>query len=204
MNREIKFRAKAYSDDWVYGNLIHSKRFEGYSNEWRIHDCETGLESDVIPETVGQFTGLYSENADYIREPNKETYFGDIIRFCNTEGREFIKELSWNDKLCCIMVGNLPYKTLYESGYIQPSKLLFEIIGNIHDDPELLKTTDMETTKKECKTKILHTCPVCFGRGFVPNGFYSSIGTDRWLSTSIIPEECRSCNGTGIIFTEIY
>ena len=45
MNREIKFRAKDYSNNWVYGNLIHSKRFAGWANEWRIHEPETGIEN---------------------------------------------------------------------------------------------------------------------------------------------------------------
>lgn len=41
-------------------------------------------------------------------------------------------------------------------------------------------------------------CPVCGGNGLVPNGFYSST-TGRWSSTSITPENCRSCDGHGYI-----
>lgn len=57
MNREIKFRAKSISNsEWVYGNYIHSKRFEGWSNEFRIHNADTGLESDVEINSIGQFS----------------------------------------------------------------------------------------------------------------------------------------------------
>lgn len=46
----------------------------------------------------------------------------------------------------------------------------------------------------------VHLCPVCSGRGIVPNGFYS--GTERQYSTtSVTPETCRACGGRGVIFT---
>ena len=41
-----------------------------------------------------------------------------------------------------------------------------------------------------------YTCPVCQGRGFVLCGFYASAG----LTSSVIPEQCRSCNGAGIVW----
>lgn len=44
-----------------------------------------------------------------------------------------------------------------------------------------------------------YKCPVCNGRGFVPNGFYSAT-TQEYVSVNISPETCRSCGGTGIIW----
>jgi hypothetical protein len=43
------------------------------------------------------------------------------------------------------------------------------------------------------------TCPVCFGKGLVANGFYSAPGQPTWPSTSTGPEKCRSCGGRGIV-----
>ena len=42
------------------------------------------------------------------------------------------------------------------------------------------------------------TCPVCYGRGFVPAGFYDSTGL-TWISTTTGNETCRSCSGKGYI-----
>lgn len=41
-------------------------------------------------------------------------------------------------------------------------------------------------------------CPVCYGRGFVPTGFYDSTGL-TWVSTTTGNETCRSCSGKGYI-----
>lgn len=47
---------------------------------------------------------------------------------------------------------------------------------------------------------IPYCCPVCNGKGIVPNGFYTSLG-NMGSSTNASPEKCRSCNGTGIIWS---
>ena len=41
-------------------------------------------------------------------------------------------------------------------------------------------------------------CPVCGGNGLVANGFYNQT-SGYWLTSSISPETCRTCNGTGVI-----
>jgi len=42
-------------------------------------------------------------------------------------------------------------------------------------------------------------CPVCGGNGLVANGFYNQVGGE-WSSTSLTPEQCQSCQGTGIVW----
>lgn len=43
-------------------------------------------------------------------------------------------------------------------------------------------------------------CPVCGGKGLVPNGFYISVGASNYYTTtSTAPETCRSCGGKGYI-----
>lgn len=44
-------------------------------------------------------------------------------------------------------------------------------------------------------------CPVCGGKGLVPNGFYITVGSSYYSTTSTSPEICRSCGGKGYIET---
>ena len=85
-----------------------------------------------------QFTGLRSSDGG-CHLPVEDAYFGDIIEFYNTEGRRFVKEIKWNNDLMCIDLGELPYYFYHESGYHQPSKIQFQIIGNIYQHKKLLE-----------------------------------------------------------------
>ncbi len=77
------------------------------------------LPSEDVEE--GVFSGLFATDGT----PAKT---GDTIRFVTTEGSVRKHTLWYNKNLQCLMVGSVPYFKLYESGYIQPSKLQFEII----------------------------------------------------------------------------
>lgn len=132
MNREIKFRGKRLDNgEWVVGDLIENQgRFFIYhaTSETTIEDDDDGRISivavEVAPATVGQYTGLKDKNG-------KKIYEGDVVK--------------WNDKyppkvilwfVCQFDAGNdscsMPLLALKD-------KCPIEIIGNIHDNPELLK-----------------------------------------------------------------
>lgn len=121
--REIKFRGKRVDNgEWVYGYLMgidaDNIAYIGYDE--RV--------SQVIAETVGQFTGLHDKNG-------KEIYEGDIASFYHhhKKYKGFIGVDTYNH--FCIY--NIKCSDRW-SFHIE-SAMRGKIIGNIHDNPELLK-----------------------------------------------------------------
>jgi phage uncharacterized protein TIGR01671 len=147
--RTITFRGKVKHDGrWVYGSLLVYGDGEHNIFEQRKHNYK--LDSyNVEPETVGQSTGL----KDSI---GREIFEGDIVMtyvyFTNEEeeDREF-----WRVGEVRFIAGgfhltnctNYDISSMKEKSDIQPSpksKFSFpayrsQLMGNIHDNPELLK-----------------------------------------------------------------
>lgn len=120
-NREILFRGKRVDGKgWVYGDLIHAG--EKFTNSHHILHWEEGTTYPVIPETVGQFTGLTDKNGTKIFE-------GDII------GRTgFFDRIIKSDH-----VGLIEYSIHNPEGINRLHPQSFdeydEITSNIHDNP---------------------------------------------------------------------
>lgn len=125
--REIKFRGKRLDNgEWLYGSLVI------LNGRYFIFDDANRHEVD--PTTAGEFTGLKDKNG-------KEIYEGDVIRsplsedktrphriFYHTGNAAFMGALVDRKELCYL---RLDQDWIYKFGK--------EVIGNIHDNLELLK-----------------------------------------------------------------
>ena len=141
MNREILFRGKRTDNgEWVYGDLLCNWTVPQILSE------EDGNEYLVIPATVGQFTGLTDKNGvkiwegDILRKPadlwigndsvgDKKGTFDDDSFVEYHDGTFRINQIGNESKL---YYGVINYSRNTEAD-------VMEVIGNIHDNPELIK-----------------------------------------------------------------
>ena len=133
--RDIIFRGKRIDNgEWVYGFLLFDEeQNEAYIAEY-FEDKAAYLKK-VIPETVGQYTGLKDKNGKMIFE-------GDI---CQTKGYKLIEEkpfeIVWNDYYSGWFWQDIEVSRETDT-LTKTVAELTKVIGNIHDNPELLKGGD--------------------------------------------------------------
>ena len=127
--REILFRGKRTDNyEWETGSLVIIR--DGCSDkEVFIADKMTGYHTPVIPETVGQYTGLTDKNG-------KRIFEGDIIQSLESSVTGLVQ---WFPEHSAFMVW---CKSANEVGFLYECAYIIKVIGNIHDDPELLKGGD--------------------------------------------------------------
>ena len=139
MNRVVKFRGKCspqskYKGEWVTGSLVVPDQIE--DNEVLIvvaHSDSCKSTYHVDKDTIGQFTGLYDAN-------EKEIYERDIIRF-HFNGSEYILCVIFNNEVgaWCVAYKGSEYVGIRPLGELLCEYSGMEVIGNIHDNPELFK-----------------------------------------------------------------
>jgi len=124
MNREIKFRAirEVYNPQWhdsifTFGNLLNHNSIGEVGC-----DLEHYQYSKVKPETIGQMTEFKDKHGKVI-------YEGDILKLSNTEK-------------VCVSFENGSFVGIRKNKTISHSERYWkhsEILGNIHQNPELLQ-----------------------------------------------------------------
>ena len=146
--REILFRGKRVDNgEWVEGFYVNVP--EHYKQEMSgksyIVSINNGLFMEIVPETVGQYTGLTDKNG-------KKIFEGDIVKYH-----------LWDDKFdyCEVKFGYFyaamdsynggPALGFYlagingkadDIGFFENLYKFVEVIGNIHDNPELLEVEE--------------------------------------------------------------
>ena len=133
MKREILFRGQLlHSKEWIEGNLIIARNGKSYIIPFDVFEPDGHhliIDSDsafwVIPETVGQFTGLTDKNGINIFE-------GDLVKMNGTGLINKIEPIRRKTDYFAPEYSSQPISVLINI------KIDFEVIGNIHDNPELL------------------------------------------------------------------
>lgn len=137
--REILFRGKSkISGEWVFGApicveentyptdrvlLVRAVNYDELDNFAPQYESE-----EVIPATVGQFTGLYDEHGNKVFE-------GDIVEF--NEARRLSVVFAQKGGTAAFGV-ELKAGLEYPFGLTMPVAYM-AVVGNIHDNPELVK-----------------------------------------------------------------
>lgn len=146
--REIKFRGKSKkTGEWLYGSLLISyfkdnKGVEKYYITQFIGNYT--FEHEVVPETVGQYTGINTND-------NKEVYEGDIVDgiiYDWDDHREESRQVKYTSEVKYLHASfQVKRKHHGSTNFINWMPLLnydndsdesLYIIGNIHDYPNLI------------------------------------------------------------------
>lgn len=146
--REIIFRGKRKDNgEWItgyYSAELYSNTH--YISSWFYGSYAELQKFEVIPETVGQFAGLLDAN-------EKRIFTGDIIKthYANAVKADFVEQVVFNNGKYCGMCklegGGRMFAPLADGvPHVSNDKSIFmdrvEVIGNVHDNPELLNTNE--------------------------------------------------------------
>ena len=150
--REILYRGKRVDNgEWVYG--AYYKQEYVYGDKKEAHCIITTSDvlsndlwldyEEVIPETVGQFTGLTDKNG-------KKIFEGDILECKRIDDGITVRVLICIGKYVDYNSDdkNIGVYALLNDGAtvgvndIFEHQDMFEVIGNMHDNPELLEVEE--------------------------------------------------------------
>ncbi|MCP8149159.1 hypothetical protein JKQ89_05075 [Listeria monocytogenes] len=140
--REIEFRAKVkrslqleqIKNGWIHGGIFENKIISRNTNEGSI--CAGFCsEVEIMPETVGQFTGLRDKNG-------KKIFEGDIVEIIEIDA---FGNLDWNRLKGKVMFSEGAWLVTDNRSFAIPlwSEINeIKVIGNIYENTELMEVSE--------------------------------------------------------------
>ena len=138
--RDILFRGKRTDNGkWVYGLLCRVG--DTYAN---IRRMDTGVLYSVLTNTIGQYTGLTDKNG-------KKIFEGDIVEF-RTSLKKYYAKVYYKKGMWSLYIKG--FNDRYMLSVAVENDYSVKVIGNIHDNPELLAMArDPDPPKREPEHK---------------------------------------------------
>ena len=134
MGEHRTYRGKLKTDGkWVFGFLVDEQNIGSWI-----------LSEPVRPETVGQYTGIYTmEETEGGMNECTAIYEGDIVEAVLTDGIH--QGFSWGRHVVVFDRGAFGLKD--RRGQVTPmcnyaASVKFKVLGNVHDNPELWEVAE--------------------------------------------------------------
>lgn len=141
--KDILFKGKTFNGEWVYGWV--TTQFKKHTDGELLTKIQSNTfgvgEHQVHTETVGRYTGIADKNG-------KKIFEGDIVKGKSLFGWDYTGAVTWsaqNNLIGWWVEGETGGWDLRDcSAKISLDNITGEIIGNIHENKELLEETSYE------------------------------------------------------------
>ena len=162
--REVIFRGKrADSGEWIEGDVLQTRYHSGHIEYQIMPQTPVSSAYPVLPETVGQYTGLTDRNGKKIFEGDRIIYRHQCKKLIPCDDATQEEKLRYGiDNDSGLGLAYRPTRTIRYKGYVTIDNLCgldlnlgnrcqwwrckkgeqlmaVEVIGNIHDNPELME-----------------------------------------------------------------
>lgn len=142
MNREILFRGKLeYNGKWIYGDLLQYENgdvaiFGEKLSSFGCECTEMSKRDRVIPDTIGQYTGLKDKDGNKIFE-------GDILEYIGKRkdnmNKVYRRKVVFHEGMLALLSKELQAYSALKHHCMEDGRFAWRVIGNVHDNPELMK-----------------------------------------------------------------
>lgn len=143
MNRDIIFRAKCFGN-WRYGSYVHfvkkptNSRCNINYKDFIITNEDNGEHYFPISDlsSLGQYTGLKDKNG-------KQIFEGDILEYIGERkdnmNKVYHRKVVFHKGMFALLSKELPAYSALNYHCMEDGRSAWSVIGNIHDNPELIK-----------------------------------------------------------------